>query len=55
MIQILNIIDGKGCFIKDRGIRFKRPSEILLCPSLKVRSLKSNNANLVGTQNATKW
>ena len=55
MIQILHLIDGKRCFVKERGIHFKRPAGILFCLSLEVMSLKSNSVDLKGTQNTTKW
>jgi hypothetical protein len=55
MIQTLHFIDGKRCFVKERGIYFERPGGTFLFLSLEVMSLKSNNADLTGTQDATKW
>jgi hypothetical protein len=46
MIQALHFIDGKRCFVKERGIYFEQPGGMFL---------KNNNANLTGTQDATKW
>ncbi len=46
MIQILHFIDGKRCFVKERGIYFERPAGTFLFLSLEVMSLKSNNADL---------
>jgi len=55
MIQILHLINGKRSFVKERGIHFERPAEIFIYLSLEVMSLKSNNADLTGVQNTTKW
>jgi len=45
MIQILYFIDGKRCFVKERGTHFERPAGIFFFLSLKVMSLKSNDVD----------
>jgi hypothetical protein len=55
MIQTLHFIDGKRCFVKERGIYFEQPGGMFLFLSLEVMLLKNNNADLTGTQYATRW
>jgi hypothetical protein len=55
MIQALHFIDGKRCFVKERGIYFEQPGGMFLFLSLEVMLLKNNNADLTGTQDATEW
>jgi len=48
MIQILHLITGKRCFVKERGIHSGRPMVILVPRSLEVMSGSSVNADLAG-------
>jgi hypothetical protein len=55
MIQILHLITGKRCFVKERGIHSGRPMVILVPLSLEVMSGSSVNADLAGAQDGTRW
>ena len=54
MIQILHFIDGKMCFVKERGIPSVRPMDILELLPLEVMSVSIDNADSAGDHNATK-
>ena len=55
MIQILHLITGKRCSVKERGIHSGRPMVILVPLFLEVMSERSVDADLAGAQDGTRW